>query len=139
MNVSEVMTGDATLVSMNTSVADVARIMQEENTGCVVVTDGNSLAGVITVRDMVLGCLIDGHVSWHCEAFRHMTILRQAGTPDMDAGEALLAMTDLDISCLPVAGPDARITGMVFSEDLSRAIAEENDPQPALMHEAFLS
>ena len=134
MNVSEVMTGNISLVSMDITVADVARIMQEENTGCVAITDGNSLAGMITERDMVLGCLIDGHVSWECEAYRHMTILEQAGTPEMDAGDALVTMLDMDVSCLPVVSSQGQVIGMVYSEDLSRAIAQEDDPQPTLMH-----
>jgi len=133
------MTGDVTLVSMNTSVAGVARIMQEKNTGCVAVTDGDSLAGMLTERDMVFGCLIDGHISWECEAFRHMTILGQASTPDMDAGEALVAMLDLEISCLPVVGERGKVIGMVYAEDLARAIAQEDDPQPSLMHANYYS
>ena len=134
MKVSEVMTGDVTLVNVDTLVADVARIMLEENTGCVAVTDGDSLAGMITERDMVLGCLIDGHVSWNCEAFRHMTILEHAGTPEMDVGDALLSMMDMEVSCMPVVAQNGRLIGMVHSEDLTRAIAEENEPQPTLMH-----
>ena len=139
MNVSDVMTVDVTVVNMNTSVADVARIMQEERTGCVAVTEGGSLVGIITERDMVLGCLIEGHVSWECEAFRHMTILEQAGTPDMDAGDALVTMMDLETSCLPIVVNGGRIGGMVHAGDLTRAIAEENEPQPTLTHATFFS
>lgn len=139
MNVSEVMTGDVTLVNMNTCVADVARIMQVNSTGCLAVTDGQSLIGIITERDMVLGCLIDGHVSWNCEAYRHMTILEWAATPDMDAGDALVTMLDMEISCVPVLISNGKIVGMVYSEDISRAIAEENEPQPTLMHSALFS
>lgn len=139
MNVSEVMTGDVTLVNMNTSVADVARIMQEKNTGCVAVTDGDSLVGMITERDMVLGCLINGHISWQCEAYRHMTILERASTPDMEAGDALLSMMDMEVGCLPVVGTQGQLVGMVYSEDLSRAIGQEDDPQPILMHASYYS
>lgn len=139
MNVSDVMTGDVTLISMNSSVADIARIMQDENTGCVVLTDGDLLAGIITERDMVLGCIMDGHISWECEAFRHMTIMQQGSTPDMDAGEALVTMLDMEISCLPVVADNGRVFGMVYSDDLSRVISEENDPQPTLMHASFFS
>jgi CBS domain-containing protein len=139
MNVSDVMTGDVTLVDMNTSVADVARVMQDENTGSVAVTDKDTLVGMITERDMVLGCLLDGHVSWECEAYQHMTIMERASTPDMDAGEALVTMLDFETSCLPVVAESGRIVGMVFSEDLSRAISQENDPEPTLMNASFFS
>ena len=139
MNVSDVMTGDVTVVSVDSSVADVANIMQDENTGCVVVTEGDSLVGIITERDMVLGCLIEGHVSWQCKVFRHMTILEQAGTPDMDAGDALVTMMDMETSCLPVVTNGGKIIGMVHAEDLSRAISEENDLQPTLMHATYFS
>ena len=137
MNVSEVMSSDVAIVNVSTTVADAAQEMESSKTGCLAVTDGESVVGIITERDMVLGCLIDGHVSWKCHVYRHMTILEEAAHPSMDVGDALYRMMELEVSCLPVA-ENGRVLGMLYSEDVSRAIEEDNEPQPALVESSLV-
>lgn len=128
MNAADLMTNEVSVVDLATSVADAARMMREQNTGCLIVAEEGALAGIITERDMVLGCLIDGHTSWKCEVYRHMTILTEAASPAMDIGEALLVMMEREISHLPVVDGGGRIVGMLFAEDLARAIEQDGDP-----------
>lgn len=128
MNAAEMMTNEVSVVDLATSVADAARMMREQNTGCLIVAEEGALAGIITERDMVLGCLIDGHTSWKCEVYRHMTILAEAASPAMDIGEALLVMMEREVSHLPVVDGGGRIVGMLFAEDLARAIEQDGDP-----------
>lgn len=128
MNAAEMMTNEVSVVDLATSVADAARMMREQNTGCLIVAEEGALAGIITERDMVLGCLIDGHTSWKCEVYRHMTILTEAASPAMDIGEALLVMMEREVSHLPVVDGGGRIVGMLFAEDLARAIEQDGDP-----------
>ena len=128
MNAADMMTNEVSVVDLATSVADAARMMREQNTGCLIVAEEGALAGIITERDMVLGCLIDGHTSWKCEVYRHMTILTEAASPGMDIGEALLVMMEREVSHLPVVDGGGRIVGMLFAEDLARAIEQDGDP-----------
>lgn len=128
MNAADLMTNEVSVVDLATSVADAARMMREQNTGCLIVAEEGALAGIITERDMVLGCLIDGHTSWKCEVYRHMTILTEAASPGMDIGEALLVMMEREVSHLPVVDGGGRIVGMLFAEDLARAIEQDGDP-----------
>ena len=128
MNAADLMTNEVSVVDLATSVADAARMMREQNTGCLIVAEDGALAGIITERDMVLGCLIDGHTSWKCEVYRHMTILTEAASPAMDIGEALLVMMEREVSHLPVVDGGGRIVGMLFAEDLARAIEQDGDP-----------
>ena len=128
MNAADLMTNEVSVVDLATSVADAARMMREQNTGCLIVAEEGALAGIITERDMVLGCLIDGHTSWKCEVYRHMTILTEAASPGMDIGEALLVMMEREVSHLPVVDVGGRIVGMLFAEDLARAIEQDGDP-----------
>ncbi|MFD5912742.1 CBS domain-containing protein [Streptomyces massasporeus] len=51
-HVRDIMTGDPVTVEPQTSVAEVARIMRDEDLGVVLVTDGERLRGVVTDRDM---------------------------------------------------------------------------------------
>ena len=131
MNAAEIMTSEVSKVDLGTTVAEAATMMQAQNTGCVVVVDvveDGAVAGIITERDMVLGCLIDGHSSRKCQVSRHMTALSEAATPMTDIGEALLVMIDNEIDYLPVIGEGGRVVGLLYSEDLSRAIEQEDDP-----------
>jgi len=128
MNAADMMTNEVSVVDLATSVADAARMMREQNTGCLIVAEEGALAGIITERDMVLGCLIDGHTSWKCEVYRHMTLLTEAASPAMDIGEALLVMMEREVSHLPVVDGGGRIVGMLFAEDLARAIEQDGDP-----------
>ena len=128
MHTADLMSSDVSVVDLATSVADAAKMMQTHNTGCIVVTDDGALAGIITERDMVLGCLIDGHTSWQCQVYRHMTILNEAATPRTDAGDALLIMMDCEVDYLPVVDESRAVVGLLYAEDLSRAIEEEDNP-----------
>ena len=131
MNAAELMTSEVSIVDLGTTVADAAAMMQEQNTGCVVVVDvveDGAVAGIITERDMVLGCLIDGHSSRKCQVSRLMTVLNETATPLTDIGEALLVMIDNEVDYLPVIDEGHRVVGLLYSEDLSRAIEQEDDP-----------
>ena len=131
MNVAELMTNEVSIVDLGMSVADAAAMMQAQNTGCIVVVDvveDGALAGIITERDMVLGCLIDGHTSWKCQVYRHMTILNEAATPITDIGDALLIMMESEVSYLPVVNESGSVVGLLYAEDLSRAIEQDSNP-----------
>lgn len=136
MNVAELMTTEVSIVDLGMSVADAAAMMQAQNTGCIVVVDvveGGAPAGVITERDMVLGCLIDGHTSTKCQVYRHMTILSEAATPQTDIGDAMLIMMDGEVSYLPVVGDNGEVVGLLYAEDVSRAIEQDDSDSPIAM------
>ena len=94
MNAAEFMSSEFALVNHTSSVADAAKTMKSQNTGCLVVVEDGALTGIITERDMVLGCLIDGHISRDCEVSSHMTVLNEAASPLTDVGDALHIMLD---------------------------------------------
>lgn len=128
MHTADLMSGDVSIVDLATSVADAAKLMEAQNTGCLVVVDDGALAGIITERDMVLGCLIDGHTSWQCRVYRHMTILSEAATPQTDIGDALLIMMECEVDYLPVVSDNGSVIGLLYAEDISRAIERDDDP-----------
>ena len=142
MYASDLMVNDFAIASPTDTVAAAARLMLERDTGCIVVVDGGRLAGIITERDMALGCLIDGHSSLECEVRRHMTPLTDAAAPTADIGDALLAMMDKGVTRLPVAtetpdGGDA-VLGVLFAEDLTHAIEQDDKPLDILDDELIL-
>ena len=132
MNVSDVMSSDVHVIEMTDSVADAAQLMDKANTGCLVVVNEGALEGIITERDLVLGCLVEGHVSTHCKVTQHMNSVTESAHPYMDMGNAAIMMLDDEISLLPVIEGN-QVVGLVFAEDVSRAIELEDEPQPILI------
>jgi len=131
MNISDVMITDVYAIELNNTVADAAQLMCDRNTGSLIVLGGDEVAGIITERDMVLGCLLEGHVSLDCPVSRHMTIISGPIQPEDDMGDAAIKMMDEAISLLPVVD-GGKVVGMVFADDVSRAIEQDNQPQPLL-------
>src|SRR5438045_862503 len=58
--INEVMTHDPITVEASTSIAQVARKMREGDTGAILVTEGDKLAGIVTDRDIVVRAIADG-------------------------------------------------------------------------------
>ena len=135
MDVSQVMESKFSTVGLEETVAQAAQLMSEAGTGCLIVVDGEVPAGIITERDMVLGCLIDGHVSWECQVFRHMSIITEYAYPETGIGEALILMLDDQISFLPVVDED-RLVGLITSDSASRAMDVADEPQPIFSESA---
>ena len=132
MNAAELMSSEFAVVDHTSSVANAAKMMRSQNTGCLVVVEDGALAGIITERDMVLGCLIDGHISRDSEVSRLVTTLGEAAAPLTDVGDALLMMMENGVNYLPVVNEDGSISGLLHSEDLSFAIEQDSSPISAL-------
>ena len=135
MDVSQVMESKFSTVGLEETVAQAAQQMSEAGTGCLIVVDGEAPAGIITERDMVLGCLIDGHVSWECQVFRHMSIITEYAYPETGIGEALILMLDDQISFLPVVDEN-KLVGLITSDNASRAMDVADEPQPIFSESA---
>ncbi|MCH7624448.1 MAG: CBS domain-containing protein [Chloroflexi bacterium] len=135
MDVSQVMESNFRTVGLEETVAQAAQYMSEAGTGCLVVVDGDVPAGIITERDMVLGCLIDGHSSWECQVFRHMSIITEYAYPETGIGEALILMLDDQITFLPVVDED-KLVGLITSDSASRAMDVADEPQPIFSESA---
>ena len=84
---------------------------------------------------MVLGCLIDGHSSWECQVFRHMSIITEYAYPETGIGEALILMLDDQITFLPVVDED-KLVGLITSDSASRAMDVADEPQPIFSESA---
>ena len=59
-HVSDVMTSAPVTVEPQTSVADVARMMRDQNIGAVLVTEGERLRGLVSDRDLVVRAVAEG-------------------------------------------------------------------------------
>ena len=58
--VAEVMSTQLAMVTSDSTVADAARLMRDQDVGPVLVTDGDSLAGILTDRDIAIRVVAEG-------------------------------------------------------------------------------
>ncbi len=150
MNVSEIMSSPPITVSSETRIAEVARVMRENNiSGMPVVDERNYLLGVITEHDLiqrhapvhqpryitVLSAYIPVNpreVREYQEQMRQalainasqlMTIDAKTVTPDDEVEDAIALMLDPEVTLLPVLN-GREVLGVVTRTDLVRLIEE---------------
>jgi len=139
MQVSDVMTGDVTAVSPESSVREAARKMDQLNVGALPVCDGKHLVGVLTDRDIVVRSTAVG-------ALPDATRVDEVMSHDVrwcfehDAVEQVQRqMAEMQIRRLPVVDGEKNLVGIVSLGDLAaehasgvaetlRSISEPSEP-----------
>ena len=102
-----------------------AQLMRELNVGALPISDENErLCGILTDRDIVIGCVAMGHDPAKVTAGE-----MAHGTPrwidaNADVGDVLREMQDHQIRRLPVI-ENKRLVGMISEADLARHLTEE--------------
>ena len=128
MKVSEIMTPAAVTDRSDDTLAEAAHKMWQQQTGSLVVTDGDELIGIITERDILKAVatgvsLDDTRVS---DAMAKDVITAH---PGMSLREAAAIMTDKWIRHLPVLDRGA-LVGILSQRDLSGVLAGAlNEPE----------
>jgi CBS domain-containing protein len=111
-----------------TTLDEAARAMREKDIGDVVVTEGASLAGVVTDRDIVVRAIADGRdpasTTVGDVASRDLVMIQQEATP----AEAAQLMRERAVRRVLVCDNDRRLVGVVSLGDL----AVRMDPSSAL-------
>jgi CBS domain-containing protein len=126
--VREVMTPRVVTLPSETTLAEAARTMREQDIGDIVVSDDAGLAGVVTDRDIVVRAVAE-----RCDpasttigeiVTRDLVTVR----PDDTVQSAALLMRDHAVRRVVVTDDDQSLVGIVSIGDL----AEEIDPESVL-------
>ncbi|MFD5776892.1 CBS domain-containing protein [Streptomyces fungicidicus] len=102
-----------------------AQLMRDLNVGALPISDENErLCGILTDRDIVVGCVAEGH-----DPARVTAGEMAKGTPrwieaDADIGDVLNEMQTHRIRRLPVI-EDKRLVGMISEADLAQHLPED--------------
>jgi CBS domain-containing protein len=126
--VKDVMTTTVVYLPSETTIAEVARTMREQDIGDVVVADGPSLAGMVTDRDLVVRAVADGRDPEATTVGEVMTRDLVTVRPDDTVQQAALLMRDRAVRRLLVCDDDQGLVGVVSIGDL----AERIDPDSVL-------
>lgn len=128
MKISEIMTKAAVSDSAGDSVAEASRRMHEQQTGSLLVMDGENLVGIITERD-VLKVVARGLDPKTTPIKEVMTTDVITIAPNTRLKEAAQLMASKWIRHLPVCeGP--KVVGIISQRDLTGVLAEAlNEPE----------
>jgi CBS domain-containing protein len=126
--VKDVMTTNVVYLSSETTIAEVARTMREQDIGDVVVADGPALAGLVTDRDIVVRAVAEGRDPDATTVGEIMTRDLVTVRPEDTIQQAALLMRDRAVRRLLVCDDAQGLVGVVSIGDL----AERIDPDSVL-------
>jgi CBS domain-containing protein len=128
VRVSEIMTNAAVTDQAEDTLADAARKMWKQQTGSLLVMDGEDLVGIVTERD-VLRAVAGGGVLQEIRVSEVMSKDLVTVGPGTSLREAAKIMTDRWIRHLPVVD-GGELVGIISQRDLAGVLAGAlNEPE----------
>ncbi len=121
MRVSEIMTNAAVIDTADDTLAEAARKMWKQQTGSLLVTDGEDLVGIITERD-ILKAVATGTPLQEARISEVMTKDVVTVGPGTSLREAAKIMADRWIRHLPVLD-GGKLVGIISQRDLTGVLA----------------
>ena len=121
MQLKEVMKSEVVTVGRGETVSNAARRMREANIGCLVIVDGDSLEGIVTDRDLLIGCLGAGHNPAECQVSDYMSSPVITESPATEIQVAAHMMVSRKIKRLPLVD-DGKLVGLVSFSDLGHSM-----------------
>lgn len=125
--VGEVMTSDPVSLPSEASAREAARHMRDDDTGAILVVDGDNLRGIVTDRDIVVRAVAEGVDPDECRIGDISTANPTTLTPDQPVEEAIRIMREHAVRRIPVVGNGSPV-GILSIGDL----AIERDEHSAL-------
>ena len=122
MNVGAVMNVQVISIAPEETVQVAVARMMERNVGSIVVTDGPTLVGIFTERD-VLRLASEGSMFGEARIGDVMTTGVVTATPDVSIADAARLMNERGIRHLPVVEGEA-VHGLVGIRDVMRTLLE---------------
>jgi CBS domain-containing protein len=117
--VADVMTRRVVYLPGDTMLDEAAQAMRDQSIGDVVVTEGPTLAGLVTDRDIVVRALAQGlspqTTTLASIATRELIMIEQSAT----AEEAVQAMRQRGVRRLLVCDTDRNLVGIISLSDLA--------------------
>jgi CBS domain-containing protein len=123
-SVREAMTEDPRSIGPSASVVEAARLMRDEHIGSLPITDGDTLVGMITDRDIttrVVAEAADLATTSVGDVYSQDLVSVE---PEKDLEEALGLMARHQIRRLPVV-EDGRLVGIVAQADIALTLSED--------------
>jgi len=125
-------------VSRDTPISTIAALLHQHRIGAVLVLDGDSIAGLVSERDICAGLHTHGAGILDAAAAEIMSAPVITATPMTTVVEAMTIMTDRRFRHLPVVD-SGRILGLVSIGDLVKRRIEQAEAEAAAMKDYISS
>ncbi len=125
MKVKEVMHNGVSWVKPDTSLNDIAKIMQTEDIGSVPVGENDRLVGMVTDRDLACRGLTRNKNPEKLNARDVMTKGIIYCREDEDVDDAIRIMENKKVRRLPVLDENKRMVGMLSLGDISHSLPRD--------------
>jgi len=124
MPIEDLARSDVVTADPETSVRDLAATMDAENVGSIVITDGDTPAGIVTDRDLAVRVL--GAGAKPAEQTAEDVMTGELCTIERNAGfyEAATLMAENGVRRLPIREGET-LVGIVTADDLNELLADE--------------
>ena len=124
MKVRDVMTSNPVSCNAEATLQDVARKMDEIDSGIIPIVENGQIKGVITDRDIAIRAVADGANPGSGKAITYATQDVKSVSPDMDLEDAAEIMEESMIRRLVVV-ENGKLVGMVSLGDVAECDADE--------------
>jgi len=131
VKVSDIMTAAAVTEAPADTISEAAATMWQQQTGSLLVMEGDKLAGIVTERDL-LRCTAEGVDAKSTAVSEVMTPDPVTIGPDTALKEAAEIMFQKWFRHLPVVAPDGTVVGVISQRDLLTIVAEGMDEPETL-------
>ncbi|MGH2699021.1 MAG: CBS domain-containing protein [Actinomycetota bacterium] len=131
MKVSDIMTAAAVTDAPADTISEAAAKMWQQQTGSLLVMEGDKLTGILTERDL-LRCTAEGIDAKSTSIAEVMTAEPVTISSDTALKDAAEIMFQKWFRHLPVVSPDGRVVGVISLRDLLTVVAESLDEPETL-------
>lgn len=123
---------DVLTADPSTSAAELAETMATENVGSIVITDNDSVVGLVTDRDLTLSVIADGRAPDEVTAEDVMDDGVLTMSEDTEILDVLDTMADSAVRRMVAVDGNGTPTGMVTYDDFVVLFAQELDKLGAI-------
>ena len=130
--VQDIMANNVVTANPAMTVADAAKLMLQEDVGCLVLMEGNEIKGIVTDRDLMY-CAAHRHNMQECSISNHMSSPVVTARPDVLLIHLAKLMAAKRIKRVPIIN-GRELVGLISFSD----IAQDMDEQVAGMWSEWL-
>jgi CBS domain-containing protein len=132
IRVKDVMAKDPVMVESERTVRETAIAMDRSGHGCLLVTSGGKIVGIITERDLVRKALTKGGNMSRTKIKNIMSSPLIVVTPDVSVEDAAKVMAKHKVRRLPVIGPGG-LAGLITVTDIAKYLAGQSENHPSVL------
>jgi len=131
IRVKDVMAKEPIMVESERTVKETAMVMDRSGHGCLLVTSGGRIVGIITERDLVRKALTKGGNMSRTKIKNIMSSPLIVVEPDASVEDAAKVMAKHKVRRLPVVGPGG-LAGLITVTDIAKYLAEQSENAPSI-------